>query len=209
MYTALTATSATLSEFLRQRLASDPNLAANFDSGIGGTMVVSLNTPQEMTENDTEGLSLWLYRVARDEQRLNAPPERLDLSRIRRTPLPLRLYYLITPIVNSGAEASPETEQLILGKALQAFHDYPQLRGTDLKGDFEGTTVELTIRLEPLSLEEITRVYDALDRSYQLSVSYEVSVVYIHSEREPDDVSPVEVALPEYGTIVSSSRAGG
>ncbi len=204
MYTALSATSLTLAEYLRQRFVSDSNLARFFDPGRGGTMVVSLNTPQEMTENGTQGLSLWLYRVVKDEQRSNMPPERLDRNQLRRTPLPVRLHYLVTPIVNIEAEASPETEQVLLGKVLQAFHDYPRLRGTDLQGDFAGTTAELNVRLEPLSLEEITRVYDALNRSYQLSVSYEVSVVYIHSERQAEDISPVEVALPEYGVIVSS-----
>ena len=203
MYTALRATSQTLAEYLRQRLESDSNLATFFDSALGGTMVVSLNTPQEMTENDAQGLSVWLYRVVRDEQRLNLPPERLDQNHLRRTPLPVRLHYLITPIAKSNTGANPETEQAILGKVLQAFHDYPKLRGTHLQDDLEGTTVELNIRLEPMSLEEVTRVWDALDRSYQLSVSYEVSVVHIQSEREADDVAPVEVVLPEYGLIVS------
>lgn len=204
MYTALSATSLTLAEFLRQRLASDANLARFFDPAQGGTMVVSLNTPQQMTENGAQGLSLWLYWVLRDEQRANMPPERLGRNHLRRTPLPVRLHYLMMPTVDMETEASPETEQIILGKVLQAFHDYPRLRGTDLHGDFEGTTVELNIRLEPLGLEELTRVYDALDRSYQLSVSYEVSVVYIESEREAQDISPVEVVLPEYGLIAAT-----
>lgn len=205
MYTALHAASQTLSEYLRQRLKSDSNLATFFDPGVdGGTMVVSLNTPQEMAENNTEGLSVWLYRVVRDEQRLNAPPQRIDQNQLQRVPLPVRLYYLITPIVTSDNDSSPETEQKILGKVLQIFHDHPKLRGTDLLGDLEGAAVELTVRLESLSLEEITRIWDALDRSYQLSVSYEVSVVYIHSALEPTEVSPVEVVMPEYGVIVSS-----
>jgi len=63
----------------------------------------------------------------------------------------------------------------------------------------------LKLRLEPLSLDEITKVWDALEDSYQLSVSYEVSLVDIASELEPELVSPVEVTLVEYGLIVSSS----
>ncbi len=88
---------------------------------------------------------------------------------------------------------------------LQTFHDHPRLRSVDIQGNLGSTTVELSIRLEQVSLEEITRVWDALNRSYQLSVSYEVSVVNIRSEREPEDVSPVEVAMPEHGVIVSSN----
>jgi hypothetical protein len=99
---------------------------------------------------------------------------------------------------------SPETEQLILGKALQLFHSLPILRGVHLRGDFAGTQVVLHMRLEPLSLEDLSRVYDALERSFQLSVSYEVSVVYIESELEPEDVTPVEVVIPEVGIIVGT-----
>jgi len=54
----------------------------------------------------------------------------------------------------------------------------------------------------PLTVEEITRVWEALDGSYQLSVSYEVSVVNIMPELEPERISPVEIAMPEYGLIV-------
>jgi hypothetical protein len=204
MYTALRAASRTIVEYLQQRLEADAVLGNLFDSSLGGTLRVSPNTPQEMTDggNVVEGLSVWLYRVVRDDQRLNAPPQRINLNQLRRTPLPLRLHYLMTPIVNAETEASAETEQLVLGKVLQTFYDHPKLRGVDLRSDFQGTGVELNVRLEPLTLEEITRVYDALDRSYQLSISYEVSVVSIHSSQEPEDVAPVEVVLPEYGVIV-------
>jgi hypothetical protein len=59
------------------------------------------------------------------------------------------------------------------------------------------------MRLEPMSLEEITRVWEALEGSYQLSVSYEVTLVNIEVDTEPEMIAPVEVAMPEYGVIVS------
>ena len=206
MYTALRATSQTLAAYIRQRLEADSNLAPFFTSGSGGNMVVSLNTPQEMTQNTPQqGVSVWLYRVLRDEQRLNAPPERLGPNQLRYPPLPLCLHYLVTPVIDrNGNRAGPEVEQTVLGKVLQLFHDHPRLRGTDLRDDFSGTTVELHVRLEPLTLEEITRVWEALDGSYQLSVSYEVSVINIESALEPESFSPVLTALPEYGVIVSA-----
>ena len=204
MYTALRATSQTLAAYIRQRLEAEPNLAPFF--GSSGTMVVSLNTPQEMTQPPAQqGVSVWLYRVIRDEQRLNAPPERLGPNQLRYPPLPLCLHYLVTPVIDSnGNGAGPEVEQTVLGKVLQIFHDHPRLRGTALRDDFSGTTVELRVRLEPLTLEEITRVWEGLHSSYQLSVSYEVSVVNIASAMEPESISPVFTALPEYGVIVSA-----
>ena len=200
MYTALRATSQTIRTFLEERFQADPLLTSLFS---GGGMVVTLNTPQEMNERPAEGLSVWLYRIMRDEQRLNDPPVRLSPTELLPPPLPLKLHFLITP-VTSERFGDPETEQIMMGKVLQVFYSHPLLRGSDLQAEFSGTEVELRIRLEPMSLEEITRVWEALEGSYQLSVSYEVSVVNINPEIEPERVSPVEIALPEYGLIVGS-----
>jgi hypothetical protein len=202
MYTALRATSQTLSNRIRGQLESDPNLGSFFTSQ---GMIVSLNTPKEMIDRTRQGVSVWLYRVIRDEERLNAPPFRRDFNSLDRVPLPVRLHYLITPIVNTtNSVAGPETEQVILGKVMQIFHDHPTLRGADLQDDYIGTEVELNVRLESLNLEEITRIWDALEGSYQLSISYEVSIVEIESEIQPEKIAPVIVALPEHGVIVSS-----
>jgi Pvc16 N-terminal domain len=198
MFTALRATSRTISKFVEARFQSDPLLSTFFS---GGGMVVSLSTPQEMTDRPAEGLSIWLYRINRDEQRLNDPPIRLSPTELQPPPLPLRLHYLMTPITSEPL-GDPETEQIILGKVLQIFHSHPVLRGIDLQAEFLNTEVELRVRLEPMSLEEITRVWEGLIGSYQLSVSYEVTVVNIAAELEPEHVAPVEIVMPDYGVIV-------
>jgi hypothetical protein len=204
MYMAIRATSKTILQYLDSQFRADALLSSHFN---GGGMVVSLNTPQEMTAKPAEGLSVWLYRVIRDEQRLNDPPVRLSATELQPQPLPLRLHYLMTPVTNKIL-GDPETKQLMLGKVLQLLHSRPILRGTDLQQtEFEGTEVELKIRLEPMTLEEITRVWEALAESYQLSVSYEVSVVNIHPQLEPVQVAPVQEVLPEYGLIVSSQAS--
>jgi hypothetical protein len=203
MYTALRATSQTLLKFLEARFLADSLLNGFFS---GGPMAVSLATPEEMAQKPAEGLSIWLYRVIRDEQRLNDPPIRVSPTELQPAPLPLRLHYLITP-VTSQRFGDPETEQIILGKVLQLFHSHPVLRGADLQAEFSGTEVELKIRLEPMTLDEITRVWEALEGSYQLSVSYEVSIVNIDPELEPELVTPVQIAMPEYGVVVSPEEA--
>jgi hypothetical protein len=199
MYTALRATSRTVAKFIETKFQADPLLSGFF----GGGMVVSLATPQEMNEKPAEGLSVWLYRIIRDEQRLNDPPVRISATELQPPPLPVRLHYLITPVTNQQT-GDPETEQLIIGKVLQLFHSQSVLRGADLQAEFSGTEIELRVRLEPQSLEEITRVWEALEGSYQLSVSYEVSVVNIMAELEPEQISPVMISMPEHGLIVSS-----
>jgi len=205
MYQALHATSETLRQFVLDRILADTLLAGPASQFTLRNMKVLLNTPQEMVELGHEGVSLWLYRVLRDDHRLNDPPRRTSATQLAPAPLPLRLYYLVTPITTMKNQGDPETEQYLLGKVLQSLHSYPIVRGADLQAEFKGADVELHVRLESLSLEEITRVWDALEGSYQLSVSYEVSVVNIDSAREPDSRTPVTQVLPEIGQIVGAA----
>lgn len=188
-----------------QHFVAAPQLGLLFDPNLGGTMVVSLNSPQEMADNSEQGVSVWLYMVNKDSERLNDPMERINSTQLRRRPLPLSLHYLVTPIViTKNKNSNSETEQIILGKVLQVMHDHPVLDGSTLRDDFTGLNIRLHAHLEPTSVEENTRLFDALERSYQLSVSYQVSLVMIDSEHEPLATSPVGVVNPNGGTMVGA-----
>lgn len=204
MYTALLASSQTLANYLQAQFENDPNLQTLFDSGMGGLMTVSLRNPEEMAEKNDQGLSLWLYRITRDEDRLNDPPIRITPSLFHEPPLPLRLHYLCTPIVEAATANNAEIEQRILGKVLQTFYGHPSFRGSDLAGDFSGTNAELRSRIEPMSLEDSTRIWNALEQPYQLSVSYEVTLANIDSEVFESNV-PVMQIEPDYAVIVKES----
>ena len=206
MRQVLAATSNTLRQLLGDTMAADvgPGGLAGF---FGGTGTVSLQSPREMRDDSREGLSLWLYRVERDEQRLNEPPHSRLLPdgtlELLPTPLPLRLHYLVTPI----AVTSPEMEQRILGLAMQALHRHALLSGSLLRGELAGTDTELSLHLEALGVDQIARVWEALEGSYQLCVSYEVSLVLIESAADPLRASPVETARADTSLIIEREPA--
>ena len=81
---------------------------------------------------------------------------------------------------------------------LQALNDEPLISGPDLQGSYAGTGVELAARLETLGLDETSRIWEGLERSYQLSVSYEVTVVVIASDLAPITLTPVSIVEPQY-----------
>jgi len=202
MFTSLFSTSQALSGYLKQQLENLPTPGLGF--GGGGSRVVSINSPHEMREEmKQEGLSVWLYRIDRDEMRLNIPDERLSRSLVKRPPLPLRLHYLMTPVTFKGAGGgAPDIEQKILGRVLQALHTKPLLRGSDLAfTDLEGSGAELHVHLEALTLDELSRVWEALEGSFQLAVCYEVTVVNIDADAQPEKISPVEIILPELALV--------
>jgi hypothetical protein len=200
MITALRATSRTIAQFLKQQFEADATLKDLFAPP--GTLRVYLNTPAEMTAR--AGLSVWLYRVVRDDVTLNRRPERINATLTRRLPLPVRLHYLFTPITHTDEDDAPETEQAILGKVLQCLYDHPQLFGTDLRDDFEGTDSSVTLRLEGLTVDELTRIWDALESPYRTCVSYEATVVDIDAGLQPEIGPPVRVPRAETGVIVGA-----
>lgn len=208
MHTALRATSRTLQAYLLRGMADDPDLRVLFEPVLGGTMTISLNTPPEMRVNNLQGISLWLYRVERDDHRLNAPPTRPTPDQLLRAPLPMRLHYLVTPFVpidQANPESSAAREQELLGKVLQVVHQSPIIRGALLADTLTGSDGQLTVRLETMSLEEITRVWAALQAQYQLSASFEVTLALIIPRTEPERVSMVNIVESQYALKVAES----
>lgn len=201
MHTRIYSVSETLRKLLEDSMLADtgPGGLAGFFSA--GGAIVSLATPEEMSPNK-QGLSVWLYRVARDEQRLNNPPVLRPVGGGRvelvQPPLPLRLHYLMTPL----ADDSPDTEQKILGRVLQTLHSRAIVSGAALQQDFASTDAELHVHLEAMSLDEVARVWEALQRPYQLSVSYEVTLANIDSMAQPVGGSLVESVRPELAVTV-------
>jgi hypothetical protein len=191
-YTVISAASSTLQEILRH------NITTSTDPQLTGVQIYLLSPTEMDKAGHTTGISVWLYKVSRMSEMLNEPPERKLANQVIRTPLPLLLYYLVTPITND-----PLSRHLLLGKVLQVFHDNAILRGTDLQGVLIGTTEQLRVNLEALSLEELSLVWDALNEAYQLSVTYLVQVVKIDSDREPVNSSPVVEKEATYTQILN------
>ena len=198
MSTALLAASQTLQSVILAALQADPALSVLFPPL--GPATVSLGTPDDMVAQDQTGVSIWLYRIVRDEQTLNRPPRRFPPDLLRPPPLPLRLHYLMTPMMRGGAgQAAPETDQHVLGALLRAFHVQPILAGAALAGTLRGTDRQIAVRLESPSLEELARVWDTLDEPYRASLCYETSVIEVDSDLPATIGPPVLRSEPQLG----------
>jgi Pvc16 N-terminal domain len=187
-----------VSETLRALLTA--NITQSTDTQIKN-VPIELLSPREMQDNqESLGVSVWLYRVSRFGDMLNEPPQRVSSTQLVRTPLPILLYYLITPVATH-----PITRHMLLGKVLQVMNDNAILRGTNLQGNLRGTTDQLRLVLETLSLEDLSLVWDALSEPYQLSVSYMVQLVSIDSADQPVQTGVVLQKNTEYTQIISIS----
>jgi hypothetical protein len=156
-------------------------------SGLLHDLDVTLNSPASLptTPNGGEGfaaVNLYLYQVCENPHAKNQPyvtrPDGVQVY----PPLALNLYYLLTPYASD-----PLTSHQVLTHAMQLLYVHPTLTGADLEGSLRLSVERLTINLCQMSLEELTRIWNALQTPYRLSVSYEVRVVLIESmvERRP------------------------
>jgi hypothetical protein len=178
-FTAIRAVSITLQALLEAGItnATDPQLAG---------VKIFLQSPKFLREEKEPGISLWLYRIQREPDTLNHPPERISASTLRRQPMPLTLHYLVCAVFEQ-----PKDEQALLGKVVQLFHDQAIVRGAALKDALEGEDHELRLVFEALTLEELARVWEAIDEPYRISLSYSVQVVTIDSDLDLVQQPPV------------------
>lgn len=129
------------------------------------------------------GISLYLYRVALNTSMRNSSRQLRSDGNTYRAPLPLDLYYLLTPWADDV-----EMQQRLLGWAMRVLHDTPVLPAALLNdhspdvvaGVFRpGESVELT--LETLSFQDMTTIWDKLKPKMQTSSTYIVRMVMIDS----------------------------
>jgi hypothetical protein len=110
------------------------------------------------------------------------------------SPLALNLHYLVTPFANFGAgdSASRDEDHMVLGKVLQIFYDNAIIV---LRDTLNNIAEELRIVFVRLTLEELTRIWEALREPYRLSICYRVQVTRIDSNRVIDRARVVDRAL--------------
>ncbi|MBI1205834.1 MAG: DUF4255 domain-containing protein [Azospirillum sp.] len=145
-------------------------------------------------------VSMWLYRVTRLDELTNAPPRRSPPNHVEMPPLPLNLHYLLTPLATDMI-----TAQRLLGRVMQAFFDNAILSDVYLTPALVSSGLSsVSIHFEPHTLEELTRIWEALHEPYDLSSSYDVQYVPISSKRRQPEEPPVQVRTARYAEIVEA-----
>ncbi|KGQ19384.1 DUF4286 domain containing protein [Lysobacter dokdonensis DS-58] len=142
--------------------------------------IVLSNPAQPLGANVVRQMSLWLYQVTANEHLRNAPPVRKreagDDTAEAYPPLAINLQYLLTP--STGSDVG---DQQVLGRALQIFHDQGVLTMPSLHAPQQAE--ELHVSLASRTIEELAKVWEAMQQPYRLSVCYEVRAARIESQR--------------------------
>jgi Pvc16 N-terminal domain len=202
-FLAIGGVSATLQRLLKDRMPQELEpLGINFQ--------VTVSSPRSDQQNGQEmeepRINLFLYRVTENGALKNQEiPGEGHPSAYGRPPLSLNLHYLLTPFGTTAEEEQFVNEsraQQLLGSAMRIFHDHPIITAQlltieppaglpildeSLRDQFE----QVKLTLDPLTLEDLSKVWTALTLPYKLSAAYIVSVVQIDSRRQRRLALPV------------------
>jgi hypothetical protein len=199
-FLAVGGVSATLQALLRDRM--------ELPAGMVRTdlqVTISIPPPEDETQAaEPTRVNLFLYRATENGALKNQMiPGQGHPSEYGHPPLSLVLHYLLTAYgaTDDNGMVNETRAHFLLGSAMRVLHDYPviteslmtvnspsvQLLHDSLRGEFE----QVKITLDPISLEDLSKVWTALTRPYRLSAAYTVSVVQIESRRIRTLAAPV------------------
>jgi hypothetical protein len=190
-YTVIAEVGQSILAVLWEEMQADPQISTLIDNEDR----LSLESPADLEGDDTVRLSVYLYRVVENPYCKNRLPVNEGRGQLLKPPLTLDLYYLVTPLLGQARE-----QQIVLGKTMQVLYDRATLEGTDLAGSLAASGEDLRVVLNPVTLEETTRVWQALELSYRLSVCYVVRVALVDSTRQRAFV-PVGERVAGYGEL--------
>jgi uncharacterized protein DUF4255 len=203
-FRAIGGVSASLQTLLRDRMELPDGVT---------TPVVTVGTPRfgedDWPAKEDPRINLFLYRVSENGYLQSQEiPGRGSPGAFGYPPLSLNLHYLMTafgsePISNGSTPLFNETlAHFLLGSAMRVFHDYATLTdglltvrppiGTPvLHNSLLDAYERVKLTLEPISLEDVTKVWMALSLRYRVSAAYSVTVVQIESKSKRTFPRPV------------------
>jgi hypothetical protein len=195
--------------------------------------LVTVSTPRfgedDVPAKEDPRVNLFLYRVSENEYLQNREiPGHGSPGAFGFPPLSLNLHFLVTAFGSEpvrGGNGSPlfnETQaHFLLGSAMRVFHDYPLLTerlltvrppsiGTPvLHESLIGAYEKVKLTLEPISLEDVTKVWMALSLRYRLSAAYSITVVQIESQSRRTFPRPVGAPPGAFAPLSASPPVPG
>jgi hypothetical protein len=196
---AIGGVSASLQALLRDRMEVPTEVP-------GGQFEVTVGPPQGPAANNQDAepprVNLFLYRITENGCLKNQEtPGHGHPAAYGHPPLSLDLHYLLTAYgtTDDNGQMNETISHFLLGSAMRVLHDHPVIHEglvtgggqsilhASLRGEFE----RVKVSLEPLSIEDLSKVWTALTLPYRISAAYMVNVVQIESRRQRRFPRPV------------------
>lgn len=199
---AIAAVSAVLRSFLQNSVAQH-----DLASVLGGNVIISAEPPDriDIGASSPDRLNLFLFQATENQgwRNLGLPTRNANGDRISNPPLALDLHYLLTAYGSADFHA-----EVLLGHAMFVLHEMPVLTREAIRAAIpvpppvtlpNGLTAaeladqieQIKITPENMSVEELSKIWSALQSQYRPTAVYRASVVLIESRRSVRPTLPV------------------
>ncbi len=180
-----------------------------------GQILSVVPDPPDSLSGDN-ALGVYLYHMQEDPHNKNMLPPGNSQPPVRYTPMPVLLFYQISAHSDLGTPTGSYREQLMLGAAIKALHDYPVINddssidGVDIfPVVLQDNDNRFEIELRPVGPDEAVTFWTAGSSPLRLAAYYCVSVAMLQPEDVQQSAGPVLdyniYALPASRPFITSS----
>lgn len=157
--------------------------------------------PPDKPDSTRNLINIFLYQTSVNGAWSNMDmPRQVKPNETGQPPLALSLSYLLTAY-SLGDDLTNAISHRLLGRAMRALHDHPVLSADDIKGALDPADVQkfdlyeqvehVRITPQPLSMDEMSKLWAMFQSKYRISTAYQASVVLIESTRQTKTPLPV------------------
>jgi hypothetical protein len=170
------------------------------EADLNDTTVTTLHPDKARDSNNSANqVNLFLYQVLPNAAWRNRDmPRRVQPGETGMPPLALDLFYLMSAYGRNNDITQPFSHQL-LGRAMSVLNDHALLGPDEIRAavaasipdsDLDRQIERVRITLQPVTLDDLSKLWTGFQSQFRMSVAYLVSVVLIES------LLPVKTPLP-------------
>lgn len=153
-------------------------------------------------------LGLYLYDI-REESQISTP-NYIQSGRVQlqKPPRPYGLYYMV--FINGSSQMGLKAPdiQKIIGRVAQIVNDNATVLPNQLQNWLETQEPPIALSQAKISLEEKVRVWQAINKPYQVSLFYKVAPVFLSSEVVINTPRVVDATIDLHVTTNPERRQG-
>lgn len=193
-YTIIADVSAYIVKTLREKMCPEPVPSPNN---------IEISSPASQDVDYIVGL--YLYEI-KEESQIARPPV-VDRGKIQllQPPRPYSLYYMV--FINGSSQMGLKAPdiQKIIGRVAQIVNDNSSVRPQELQPWLDGSEPPIVLSQAKMALEEKVRVWQAINKPYEISLFYKAAPVFLSSEVV---VEPPRVSEASFGINLMGKERG-
>jgi hypothetical protein len=189
-YTIISDVSAYIVRTLREKMCPEPVPSPNN---------IEISSPASQDVDYIVGL--YLYDIKEDTQ--IARPNLVERGKVQllKPPKPYSLYYMV--FINGSSQMGLKAPdiQKIIGRVAQIVNDNSSVRPSELQPWLDDSEPPIVLSQAKMELDEKVRVWQAINKPYEISLFYKAAPVFLSSEVivEPPRVTDARFGLDIIG----------